>query len=485
MPKIIGFEGGSNKEAPVTYGAAAILEDGQIINAISGARMPAAAMKAKSGVPGLSVLPEPLSIEAWQPGLMVMRFRIPREKEKALWAPLTQGVISTVTHDQFTYSAFKSLEDLEIQARKVIDKMLAVVMEEEWGNLAACDARLSLMLTLDYTHPTLNAVWAYRHKDRPFIERLARAQVVDSERDEFQEVLDACRDSEVAEADVGYSGGEADNGGFSLPISGAILNSLDNVYGFEVMQSASNFHWFPRETVGSVDLIARRAASVHLIFSLHKDGDSFRTRLGRSMVLRRIRRVCRTGAPGTRNQAVVDAYRTLIQPVPDAQMTISLGAVEDRAHSVPPARFDAIWFKKLSMSDVQILQKGRPVPYLRLTASGHPIDYLTWFREEMFEKLKWRPSTFGKHKVEEAKTKFFVSIQGIPLGEMKLMLTHGPTRAKPNSHGHPTTWIHWNESILSIFRSGFYVDHWVTLARQGDRYTLTISASPPGKIAAT
>lgn len=132
------------------------------------------------------------------------------------------------------------------------------------------------------------------------------------------------------------------------------------------------------------------------------------------------------------------------------------------------------WSKVLSLTDAQRPTRGRIVPYLRLTKSGHKIDSKIWFRHTFFDFAKWKPGTFGNETgLEEAFIDVDFNLNGVPFGTLKCHLTHGPNRWE--SHSTPNTWLHWPDVIQAYLRKHDLSGHTVNLDRtSSNKITLTI-----------
>lgn len=123
------------------------------------------------------------------------------------------------------------------------------------------------------------------------------------------------------------------------------------------------------------------------------------------------------------------------------------------------------WSKKLSRSDAQQpVPRGWPVPYLRLTNSGHPHDTQSWFRDVFFADLDWRPGIFGAHVVEEAD---FVATVVLPVRQpvvRTLRVTHNAGRAGSGKNT-PNTWVHWDVATRGELRANNFAGHKIILER--------------------
>src|SRR5690606_31203406 len=102
------------------------------------------------------------------------------------------------------------------------------------------------------------------------------------------------------------------------------------------------------------------------------------------------------------------------------------------------------WKKKLSRSDAQVpVPRGWPVPYLRLTNSGHVENTQVWFRKVFFVSLNWQPGVFGKQSVETAALTATVVLPGKAPSLRNLTVTHNASRGSTGKNT-PNTWVHWD-----------------------------------------
>jgi hypothetical protein len=101
--------------------------------------------------------------------------------------------------------------------------------------------------------------------------------------------------------------------------------------------------------------------------------------------------------------------------------------------------------KKLSKSDAQQkTPRGYPIPYLRLTRSGNPVDHQTWFRDTFFNSAAWGAGHFGEHDVEEAHVDLHVTICGQGKGMRMMKVTHDSNR-QATGRNTPNTWLHYDQ----------------------------------------
>lgn len=156
----------------------------------------------------------------------------------------------------------------------------------------------------------------------------------------------------------------------------------------------------------------------------------------------------------------------------EAEVGVANGAP---AHASTPVAV-ATWTKLLRGTDAQHppSPNSNPVGNLRLTKSVHKIDWLTWFRREMFGSENWsaREDRRG-NPIEIVTVRFLVTIEGQSLGPMDLQVDHAPHREEGQAN-HATV-LHWGE-LSSVLRAADYTGHTLTLQRMSDgSYRLDIS----------
>ena len=133
------------------------------------------------------------------------------------------------------------------------------------------------------------------------------------------------------------------------------------------------------------------------------------------------------------------------------------------------------WEKKLSRSDAQVKTQGWPVPYIRLTRSGHTSDTQSWFRNTFFTGITWKAGHFANSSVEEAIVTFNLQMPGQTAKIRKLMITHNNDRGETGK-STPNTWIHWDDQTRDELRATNYAGHKIVLERSnGGKFSLTIA----------
>jgi PLD-like domain len=150
---------------------------------------------------------------------------------------------------------------------------------------------------------------------------------------------------------------------------------------------------------------------------------------------------------------------------------------EPKAPPPPPAPFPVMtWTKVLTASDAQHPpgSGSNPLGNMRLTQAKNEIDWLTWFRHDLFGSAAWseRKDQNG-NTIEIATVPFLVTIAGKEHGVVKLSVDHAPFRESGQSN-HATV-LHW-DSLAPTLRRTNYKGRVLTLRRMSDgTYRLDIA----------
>lgn len=149
-------------------------------------------------------------------------------------------------------------------------------------------------------------------------------------------------------------------------------------------------------------------------------------------------------------------------------------AAGDASVAAQPVRAERKWSKVLPAGDAQHPPSGNPTGNLRLTKAGHDIDWLTWFRTDLFRPAAWRTATdVNGNAIERATIPFDVTINGLALGTKELEVTHAPHRESGQSNH--TTVLRWGP-LLGVLQEQDYTRFTVSLERMSNgSYRLDIS----------
>lgn len=128
------------------------------------------------------------------------------------------------------------------------------------------------------------------------------------------------------------------------------------------------------------------------------------------------------------------------------------------------------WEKDLTASEAIRPNQGAPMPFIRCTQSGHPINHATWFRDTFFGSAGWRKNI---QQAETLHVPFDVTIGGTSLGQQTLEVDYDPSRS--GNHGAPTVHIIYNPTVDAALQATDMTDHRLTMTSHNGNYTLTIT----------
>jgi HKD family nuclease len=137
------------------------------------------------------------------------------------------------------------------------------------------------------------------------------------------------------------------------------------------------------------------------------------------------------------------------------------------------------WSKRLSRSDAQQLHgaTSNPTNTLRLSQAGYDIDWRTFFRQEFFGELEWRPRK-DLPRVEEAQVPIELVVDGQGLGTHNLLVDYDSSREAYQAN--ITTFLHWGEVMGRTLKSHDYTGCFVVLEKFEDlSFRLTIRQTQP------
>lgn len=154
------------------------------------------------------------------------------------------------------------------------------------------------------------------------------------------------------------------------------------------------------------------------------------------------------------------------------------GITTGSGQRAPIPAVEVSWSKVLPRSDALHPpgQNSNVTGNMRLTKAGHPIDFRTFFRRELFGGAAWRPATDrqGNH-VEQADIAFEVTVAGTQLGPVTLTVDYGAHREEgQNNH---TTVLYWSKSaVAAALHATDLTGHLLTIERWTDgTFTLVIT----------
>lgn len=140
-----------------------------------------------------------------------------------------------------------------------------------------------------------------------------------------------------------------------------------------------------------------------------------------------------------------------------------------RAPHAPPSTAPPVlrWWKRMTASDVlRKPESSHQRNYVALSKAGHDIDFITWFRRELFGTVSWSRETMRSGNVKEvALVPFDVIVEDESLGRHELRVDHAEARIA-NQRNSPT-YLNWS-AIIDVIREFDFRDWWLELARLSD-----------------
>ncbi|MBA4179448.1 MAG: hypothetical protein C0506_02570 [Anaerolinea sp.] len=137
------------------------------------------------------------------------------------------------------------------------------------------------------------------------------------------------------------------------------------------------------------------------------------------------------------------------------------------------------WVKQLPATDAQRPPQpgSNPTGNIRLTQAGNPIDWRTFFREEMFGAAPWASELDPKgHPKEIAVVPFAVKLGGSAIRTVPLKLDHAPHReAKQGNH---VTVLHWG-ALAPDLAAKDYSGYFLVLESGPSGYSLELRETAP------
>lgn len=116
-----------------------------------------------------------------------------------------------------------------------------------------------------------------------------------------------------------------------------------------------------------------------------------------------------------------------------------------------------VWQKlKLSNSDAQKVPSGTAITgnlklaQARFKLGNTLIDQKTYFRNQVFNNLKWVKTKPQSNTYEEAFGVFDITISGKSIGKFTLKLSHDSFRIA--AQGNTPTWLHWGHSVIPVLQ---------------------------------
>jgi HKD family nuclease len=170
---------------------------------------------------------------------------------------------------------------------------------------------------------------------------------------------------------------------------------------------------------------------------------------------------------------VAPLKRTIKKP-PTPKAPIPKPAVEENAEILPSSSvgWEFVWESTaLTRRDLTVPEEGRntnPSGSINLDKGtlGSDVDHRHYFRDEVFQKLKWVPTS--SKTVDESYANFQLLIKGVNYGEFKLRIGHTTsTDTKSYKQRNAMTRLSWGPIRKHIAKEQ-YIDRTVSLYRDSN-----------------
>lgn len=137
------------------------------------------------------------------------------------------------------------------------------------------------------------------------------------------------------------------------------------------------------------------------------------------------------------------------------------------------------WTKVMALSDAQHPATGNPTGVIRLNQARHPINWRTWFRNELFGTATWvSDMDVNANPIEKTDVPFDVVIDGVQHGTHVMTVDHAPHREA--NQGNVTTILHLGPVVGHLLRQTNYVNRVLTIERLRDgAYRFVINQVSP------
>lgn len=348
--KILGVEG-SLKNAQVAWGAAVLGNDVELLNPVTRLRADRATLPALVADGHVTLLSKSLDVNAKysdSPLIALVIRRAASELESVVPDPgKAGGLVDSANEEEFRWYIFKDKGSFDRYASDTNGDILEKVLFTSEDSLSAevRDTLIRVGLTLDSTHPQLNALRAYHaDRNRELVRKLARANVHPDAVAKFDEFWDAASHID-ADYVLKYEHGAADGGGFDSDVAASTFTSIETIHKTLRPALASEYPFLAKGIPSPrVKQMAAHSAELHFATNLPKR--PMGERISRYLELRLIEKVLRgepvVGVNATRTYST--AVARVVQPTPEtmlAQKPIASEALE-RVFPEPHAKVNRL-----------------------------------------------------------------------------------------------------------------------------------------------
>ena len=119
------------------------------------------------------------------------------------------------------------------------------------------------------------------------------------------------------------------------------------------------------------------------------------------------------------------------------------------------------WKKKITRSEAIRPNRGRAMPFLRLTKSGMIHDHTTWFRICFFSSLSWKRNI---NQAENLRVQIEVTILGTHFGSRTMRIDYDPERS--GHHSAPTIHLCYDSNTKGVLLKNDMTGRYVHLTEK-------------------
>jgi hypothetical protein len=346
---VVGFEGALDSSYDATWGTAAVRIGRELINPTTGFRADIATLDDLAERGALHRFSSPIPVKATDAEQPLIVVAISEESQYRSMLEVDTGrhggVVQKVVRDGATCLIVRSEEALRQYSKDVAHGILAQVMKLEKPGRAQLGI-VRAGLSLDPTHPYLNAMRAYlASSSSSHLKEVARACTRGAKGkaafDEFYHALSSTERTHVLEYRKGITAG----GGLDIENAAPILDALVKVIKRLANEVREDWVFVPR--VPSPRLHALESGSAKLVFKVDLESRPIGERVARYLELRALEKVLQGDLPtGVKNEAdFEEALEAVVQPTPETrlwQKPLERDAVEEVSVEAPAGDADIV-----------------------------------------------------------------------------------------------------------------------------------------------
>jgi|GEM_PF-3014214 len=323
MSVVRGFEGNVGGAIPVSWGAAVVDEDGQLVNSVSGHASAISSIEELAREGFATPTPDmPLPTDVPIHGLQVVAIDTAERFSDLLCVDTGKagGLVAHAQRKGHQYYVFDSARSRKRYSNHRIDVLLnrlLYALPPLQG--PDTDRLLDMALALDPRHPAVHAVRCYYACDE-YAEQVARASVEPQGEGEFEALLDALT-TVGDDYSISYEGGIAAGGGLDVDAASRTLRNLRALHDQSASRLAAHYSFLDAKPPAP-RFREMKAASATLVFAADIEERSLGEKLSRVLELRLLESLLRGQQPSwlPRTEQLASAILAVTRPSPDTRV---------------------------------------------------------------------------------------------------------------------------------------------------------------------